>query len=268
MPEGRRPLLYLALLVVVALPIWLLSGRLGVIGALRIPTSDLALAFSPMAVAIGLSVGEGGWRGGLRLLSRSASLRGFGGNLWSLWTVLIPPAIYLASALVVDGLGLGKPHLAPDPLRLAGLSILFLALAAGEEIGWTGYALPGLQRRWGPIAAALILAGPWWVGHLPSMVEIGATPADMAWWAIGAVALRLIICWLYNGTGASVLAIIVFHALLNLSRIAIVPAVGAHYVTAYQACADLLFAVLAGAAVIFTRGRLAQSRVSAPGQAD
>lgn len=255
----RRPLLYLVLLVVVALPIWLLGGRLGVIGGLRIPASDLALAFTPMLVALGLTLVDEGWRGGLRLLARAADVRSLGSGAWTAGTLLIPPAIYAASALIVGWLGLGQPQAAPDLLRLLALMLLFLVLAAGEEIGWSGYALQPLQRRWGAAAAAVVLAVPWWAGHLPSMAEIGATPADMAWWALGALAIRIIMCWLYNAAGASTFCVILFHALLNLSRIAIVPAVGAHYVTAYQACADIMFATLAVLLLIGTRGRLGRT---------
>jgi hypothetical protein len=49
---------------------------------------------------------------------------------------------------------------------------------------------------------------------------------------------------------------VLFHALLNLSRIATFPVVGSHYVTAYQAAAYLGVACLAVVALITTRGRL------------
>jgi hypothetical protein len=65
--------------------------------------------------------------------------------------------------------------------------------------------------------------------------------------------------WLYNNTGASLFAMVLFHALLNLSRIATLPVIGSHYVTAYQAAAYLGVAGLAFVASITTRGRLGQS---------
>jgi hypothetical protein len=52
---------------------------------------------------------------------------------------------------------------------------------------------------------------------------------------------------------------VLFHALLNLSRIATFPVIGSHYVTAYQAAAYLGVAGLAVAALVTTRGRLGQS---------
>jgi hypothetical protein len=132
-----------------------------------------------------------------------------------------------------------------SPVRLAVLFGLFLVLAAGEEVGWTGYALDPLKARWGPLGASLILAVPWWLGHLPSMREIGATAGDVAWWGLAAIALRIVVTWLYDGAGRSLCAAVVFHALLNLSRIVAYPAEGSHYDSAYQAVGSAIAAILA-----------------------
>jgi hypothetical protein len=39
----------------------------------------------------------------------------------------------------------------------------------------------------------------------------------MAWWCLATVAQRVLIVWLYNNTGKSVPAAVVFHAMSNLS---------------------------------------------------
>ncbi|MCX7380811.1 MAG: hypothetical protein NT133_05165 [Alphaproteobacteria bacterium] len=113
-----------------------------------------------------------------------------------------------------------------------------------------------MAGRRGGLVASVVLAGPWWLGHLPSTTAIGATWADMAWWVVGAVGLRIIMAWLYNGTGASLFVVIVFHALLNVSRVVIFPADGAHYSTAFQAAADVVIAGLAVVVVVSTRAGL------------
>src|SRR5437870_701254 len=59
--DDRSPTAFFLLLVIIALPLWLVSGRLGVISALRIPTSDLALAFSPLAAAFAITAQREGW---------------------------------------------------------------------------------------------------------------------------------------------------------------------------------------------------------------
>lgn len=256
MTAGRSALAFFLLVLVLAAPVWAMSGWLGVIGALRVPTSDLILAFTPMAAALALSGWREGWAGPASLL-RSAfdvtSVRR--GRGWAA-TLLLPPLIYLTTWALLRQLGSDAPIANPNGLRLLLLFGLFLVLAAGEEVGWMGYAFGPLQQRWGPVGASVLIAIPWWVGHLPSMRAVGATASDMAWWLLGAFGLRIIMAWLYNRTGASLFAMVLFHALLNLSRIAIVPAVGAHYVSAYQAMSYVAVAAIAVGLLWFTRGRL------------
>ena len=254
---ARSALVFFAVVLGFALPVWLLGGRLGVIPALRVPVADLALAFTPMLAALVLaSVREGPAAAGalLRAAFDPTSIRPI---RWLAAAALLPPAIYVATSALF---GLAGSHAAqplPGALRLLSLFALFLVLAAGEEVGWMGYAFEPMRRRFGPLGASLLLAGPWWLGHLPSMAAIGAGPADMAWWLLGAAGLRIVMSWLYLGSGRSLFAVVVFHALLNLSRIALFPVVGTHYVTAYQALAYVLVALLAGGLIVRTRGRLA-----------
>lgn len=256
MQDRRSPLAFFLLLLGIAVPLWLESGRLGVIASLRIPTSDLALAFAPMVAGALMTGWREGWNSAGSLLKRAFDPTVMRGRRWIVITFFVPPMTYLTSWAVMHSIG-SSALLPPfEPLRLLALFTLFIALAAGEEIGWMGYVFEPLQRRWGALAASLVIAGPWWLGHLPSMIEISATRADLAWWALAAVALRIVMAWLFNHSGGSLFGMVLFHALLNLSRIAVFPVVGAHYVTAYQATASLAFAGLATAALIFTAGRL------------
>jgi uncharacterized protein len=258
--QKRRPLLFFLLVLAGAVPLWVFSGRMGVLSTLRIPVSDLALAFLPMTIAIGLTVGEQRWPAAWSLLANAIDFRSASSGRWVAVAMLIPLLIYGAASTAMHLLGSNELAPAVNLPRLIALFALFFALAAGEEVGWSGYAFPAIQQRWGALSASLIVAVPWWLGHLPSMSKIGATGVDMAWWIVGAVGLRIIMAWLYNKTGASLFTMVLFHASLNLSRIAILPAVGAHFLTAYQAAADLVMAALALAVLIATGGRLGLPR--------
>ncbi|WP_374469006.1 CPBP family intramembrane glutamic endopeptidase [Phenylobacterium sp.] len=249
------PLAFFLVLAGLAVPLWLASDRFGVIGSLRIPTTDLLLAFAPMAAALLLCAVREGSGVAFALLRRTVDLAVLRRPRWLAATLFLPPAIYLGAALAVRMTGMAEPAPALDLLRLAALLPLFLVLAAGEEVGWMGYAYDPLRARFGAVGAALVLAAPWWAGHLPSMAQIGATRLDVAAWALGAVALRLVMGWLYLGSG-SLFAVVLFHALLNLSRIAAFPAAGAHYASAYQvaAAAAAALAALAVLPALLRRG--------------
>jgi membrane protease YdiL (CAAX protease family) len=92
-----------------------------------------------------------------------------------------------------------------------------LILAIGEEVGWTGYVTDPMQERWSALTTAIILGVVTVIFHFVPLIQMGRTPAWIAWWALWSVPLRIFILWLYNNTGRSLFAAIVFHAMVNLS---------------------------------------------------
>jgi membrane protease YdiL (CAAX protease family) len=93
----------------------------------------------------------------------------------------------------------------------------------GEEPGWRGYALPGLQAKRSPLAAALmigLLAAGW---HLPLIFVGAATPFEL----LAPFSLGIVSCWVYNRTGGSLLLSLIFHAadgLIQIERLGFVSA--------------------------------------------
>lgn len=137
------------------------------------------------------------------------------------WWYLVGPSI-LAGALVVAfvvnvllGASIsGRPQL---PLELVVVLLIFGG--EWEEPGWSGYALPALQQRYAKVANGALIAtlvlgifrGVW---HLP-LVLVGAIP----WYdavLVTPLVFQPIISWLYNKTGGSVPAVMVFHYMSNL----------------------------------------------------
>ena len=202
-----------------------------------------------MIAALILVVREKGWRAPGGLLKQAFDFTGLKDPRWLLVTVGLAPLIYLltwALARLVGYEGISQVN----PTRSLVYFVMFFFLAVGEEVGWTGYATEPLQSRWGALGAALVLAAPWWLAHLPSMAAIGATTTDMAWWALGAVGVRVLIVWLFNNTSNSILAAVLFHALLNAGRAATFPSAGSQYAPDYQIASYLIIGALATAVVI------------------
>ncbi len=90
--------------------------------------------------------------------------------------------------------------------------------AGGEEIGWRGFALPQLQAVRSALGASVVLGVAWGVWHLPLYL----TGADFrpislfAPWVAVAIAASIIYTWIYNGTGGSLLLVVLFHAASNV----------------------------------------------------
>ena len=104
-------------------------------------------------------------------------------------------------------------------------SVLFSSIIPFvEELGWRGYVLDRLQARWSAVASGLILGVFWSVWHLPMFFISGTyqqglgfgTPSFWLFMA-GIVPLSVVFSWIYNNTGRSTLAVILFHSMVNFT---------------------------------------------------
>ncbi len=240
----KSPLKFFLLVFILATQFWLLSAFVGNIGSLKVPVTDLALAFMPLTAAAILVYKEEGFDGVKMLLKRIFDYKRIRQKIWYLPLIFLAPLIYMLLIAVMRLVGnnaLADNHI----LMLPILFVIIFALAVGEETGWMGYAIDPMQDRWGALLASIILAIPWWLGHFPSIIHIGGTRTDLAWWLLGAVAIRILIVWLYNNTGKSLFAAILFHALINIGRSVSYPTVGSHYDPTYQSVGYIIFAITA-----------------------
>lgn len=93
-----------------------------------------------------------------------------------------------------------------------------------EELGWRGYAQDRLQEKHNALGASLVLGCIWALWHLPASfipntyqagLGIG-TPAFYLHFG-GIVVLSVVVSWIYINTHRSILIMVVFHAMVNLS---------------------------------------------------
>jgi len=89
----------------------------------------------------------------------------------------------------------------------------------GEELGWRGYALPRLMVGRSALSAAVILGLIWGAWHLPAFFMSGMPQSRIAIvpFMIGSVAVSILMTWVYNSTGGSVLMTILMHLMFNVS---------------------------------------------------
>lgn len=260
-PSRRSPWAFFGLLFALALPLWLLSRFVGVIGSLKVPVTDLLLAFTPLTAAAILIYRAEGLGGVTDLLRRAVNVRALARTPWILPVLLLAPFVYAVTYAALHLAGhAGEPEF--HPLRILLLTIIVFVLAIGEEAGWTGYALDPLQARWGALGASLIIAVPWWAGHLPSILEIGGTWSDIALWVPGAIALRILMVWMYNGSGRLLVSAVLFHTILNVGRLVAYPSVGTRYDPAYHAVGYAILSLMAVIVVVVWGARTLRGRVT------
>src|SRR5829696_2766533 len=117
----------------------------------------------------------------------------------------------------------------------------------GEEPGWRGVALPGLQSTLSPLVSTLILGVAVTVWHVPILfLEEGLLqPSIIVGFLLGSFAVTFFYTWLFNHTGGSVLMTIVSHSAQGTIQIGALWPAGADF-----AQANLLFGVVASAVAI------------------
>lgn len=186
------------------------------------PTHFPAL-IAPALAAVIVTLGTSGRSGLAELAARVARWRF--PLRW--WAVALSPLAFLVIAILL-ATALGAAPGADEYGRYSGVaSVGIVGVAAfalinglGEETGWRGFALPLLQERVGAVRASMIIAALWALWHLPffflleSYRDFG--PFTLVGFAIGIAAGSVVLTWIYNGTGGSVLAAAVWHATYNL----------------------------------------------------
>ena len=113
---------------------------------------------------------------------------------------------------------LGRANFLPE-LGFTAWWLWFATYGLGEEPGWRGFLLPRLQRRHSPIVSTMLLTVAWAGWHvpaffyLPSYAAIG--PSTVPGFFFGLFAGAIVLTWLYNRSGGSVLAAALWHASFN-----------------------------------------------------
>ena len=109
-------------------------------------------------------------------------------------------------------------------LGVGAATILVSGIVAGllEEPGWRGYAQDRLQQRHHVLTAAVIVGLFWSVWHLPLFFIDGTFqnrlgPGSGEFWLFltALVLLAIVYAAVYVGTGRSILAVVLLHAMAN-----------------------------------------------------
>ena len=142
---------------------------------------------------------------------------------WYMVALLGLPLVHVTGVLLATFWG----GLFPVHLQMLVLLPLFLITNLGEEIGWRGYALPRLQRRFNSLSASLILGFTWAAFHWVALAQNPSQPwGYVAVGSLNLIAMSVVMTWVFNHTRGSVLLMAVLHAAYDVISIGVVPLVG------------------------------------------
>jgi membrane protease YdiL (CAAX protease family) len=176
-----------------------------------------------------------------KVFFRNQGALGFKFKIKPLYIILsiVIPAIYLVLTYVLAWVVLKDPTTGIDTLPQAVLGewgegipggiyfavsfipfLIFSALsAAGEELGWRGFAYPVLEKEFGRVKAVLINGFIWALWHLPLILgEVYQSNVNIVYGIVSFIVLVMLVtviyCWLRSVSG-SVITAILLHAVHN-----------------------------------------------------
>jgi uncharacterized protein len=201
----------------------------------------------PMLAALLVTALTDGWKGVRDLVDRMTRWR----VSWKWYAVA---GIPVAAALVALGIEAMVGRDLPSLDRLGDMPglpkvgwVLLFAVALlingfGEETGWRGFAWSRLRERHSLAGAALFLAVPWALWHVPTFwLDTGMSgfsllmvPGFVIALASGAVVLG----WLYERANSSILIVALWHTMLNM-------------VSATRGAEGIIAAVVSGVVIVW-----------------
>jgi membrane protease YdiL (CAAX protease family) len=181
--------------------------------------------FGPLLAAFVVTAWRQGRPGMLDLLKRmvrfEVPLR------W--WLFAVSPLMLLGVVLIVQvGLRQSVPSAGdfatfsglPSAWGVVGVGAALVVMALGEETGWRGYALPHLQYHHSPLRATVVVAAIWVLWHAPMFLVVDTyrsfNAAITVGWTMDLFCGAVVLSWLYNRSGGSILLVAVWHASYNL----------------------------------------------------
>ncbi len=182
---------------------------------------------------------------------------------WYAFALLTAPVITTVSLLARST----PPAIATADDKL-GLLLMGLAIGLGsspffEEVGWTGFAVPELRKRFGVLTTGLLMGVLWGVWHYPAFSATGRASAPLSTFVFTVALLftwlipyRILMVWLYDHTQSLLLAMIM-HVPIVVEKFVLYPPDAS---STFTATSNLIQAgalwVIIGVIFLASRGRL------------
>ena len=150
---------------------------------------------------------------------------------WKWWLVAaaFQPTLLVLAALINNRISDSK--VSPVQVGSAGafvINVVMLLIASlGEEIGWRGVALPGLQGKNSALKSSLILGLLWATWHIPFWLLLDTFDQfGMGYLFLNflfVLPFTIYITWIFNHSQQSILLVVMIHLIFNIVNTALLP---------------------------------------------
>jgi membrane protease YdiL (CAAX protease family) len=134
--------------------------------------------------------------------------------------------LFTATATRIQGGAVHQPKVGGSGLSYVLLVVVefgyafFVGGGVSEEPGWRGFLLPRLQDRFSPLVASLLVWLPWALWHAPLDFGGYAGSTHVAYLRTRVFVLLplcIVITWVYNRCGRTILSAALFHSAFNVA---------------------------------------------------
>lgn len=218
----KSPFTFFVLVFLMSSIFWTLGaateGALPKETAIDLPISSL-MGICPILAAMILVHREDGLGGVKELFKRCFDYKRIQRKTWYIPILFLMLAVMVLVNAVMGGSQTVIPERQIPILMVLVSCVLFFIEALTEEVGWQGYAFDPLQKRWNALIASIVLGFVWAIWHSIPFIQMHQPASWIVWQSINILVTRIIIAWLYNNTGKSLFAAILYHCMYNVSTI-------------------------------------------------
>ncbi|MFI0540666.1 CPBP family intramembrane glutamic endopeptidase [Streptomyces sp. WSLK1-3] len=142
------------------------------------------------------------------------------GLRWYLVVLLAVPAALTLASVALGGRGPALPSATVLAAYLPGLLVQMVTTGLAEEPGWREFAMPRMQRRYGPLTATLVVGVLWGCWHLPLFLTQWGGGPHVAWtvpaqFLAMTLAFSCVMTWVFNRSGESMPLVMLLHTGVN-----------------------------------------------------
>jgi membrane protease YdiL (CAAX protease family) len=135
---------------------------------------------------------------------------------WIIIAAVLPTSIVTLTEIVGLALQDGTFVFASGASSVTALMLIQLVIGATtEEIGWRGFMLPRMARRYGNLKASLLLGLIWGLWHVGDFGE----GLGFVFFVGSTIGMSIIMTWIREKSGGGVLMAAIFHIFYNLAGV-------------------------------------------------
>lgn len=205
---------YFILVFVCSIPFYALNLLYTSSVFFNLPLSFLMI-FVPCLVAGYMIYKDTGKHGLIKWLVSSLDIRKVKHALYLLLAILIMPLIFTVASYIHDS-SFSFLQIFEKPLFPSLLTFFAFYLGAIlEELGWTSYLTPLIQKRFGIFRTGLMIGIFWGAWHILPYISQRKSFMEVIALVICSISFRVIMGYIYYYSGKAAITGVVFHTMIN-----------------------------------------------------